>query len=289
MAYLTSGRDKIMGSSVSTDANVVTVIDENSTDEQVPSALATKAYVDNKEVKISAEEDNKIEIKDDGIFIGKDYVEITQAEYDLLTEEEKKDIVFYITDTNINDNNNTTNIVTIIDENCTDEQVPSAKAVHDKFQEVFQSVDNGKSLIASAITDKGIDTSKDDTFETMANNINSINISADIDSIHTAMIDLGYSYTDLDGIDSDKTAYIISKWFVLKSPTDNVDIILDVANTDTFTDWITDDEITDFGDYINPTYSTTQITVSEDTASGMFVSEELTVDESYTVNEGTVN
>ena len=63
MAYLTSGRDKIMGSSVSTDANVVTVIDESSTDEQVPSALATKAYVDNKEVKISTEENNKIEIK----------------------------------------------------------------------------------------------------------------------------------------------------------------------------------------------------------------------------------
>ena len=48
MAYLTSGRDKIMGSSVSTDANVVTVIDATSTDEQVPSALATKAYVDSK-------------------------------------------------------------------------------------------------------------------------------------------------------------------------------------------------------------------------------------------------
>ena len=289
MAYLTSGRNKIMGSSVSTDANVVTVIDDTCTDEQVPSALATKAYVDNKEVKISTEENNKIEIKDDGIFVSKDYVEITQAEYDLLTEEEKKDIVFYITDTNINDNNNTTNIVTIIDENCTDEQVPSAKAVHDKFQEVFQSVDNGKSLIASAITDKGIDTSKDDTFETMANNINSINISGDMDSIHAAMRDLGYSFTDLDGIDIDKTACIISKWFVLKSPTDSVNIILDVANTDTFTDWITDDEITDFGDYINPTYSTTQLTVSADTTSGMFVSEELTVDESYPVHEGRGN
>ena len=204
------------------------------------------------------------------------------------------DIEYSISTPN-NSNVDTTNlvkkdsIVTVIDENVTDEQVPSAKVVYDKFQEVFQSVDNGKSLIASAITDKGIDTSNDDTFETMANNINSINISGDIDSIHTAMVDLGYSFTDLDGIDSDKTAYIISKWFVLKSPTDNVDIILDVANTDTFTDWITDDEITDFGDYINPTYSTTQLTVSADTTSGMFVSEELTVDESYPVHEGRGN
>ena len=40
MAYSTSGRNKIMGSSVSTDANVVTVIDENSTDEDIPSTKA---------------------------------------------------------------------------------------------------------------------------------------------------------------------------------------------------------------------------------------------------------
>lgn len=180
-------------------------------------------------------------------------------------------------------------IVTVIDENVTDEDIPSAKAVYDKFQEVFQSVDNGKSLIASAITDKGIDTSKNDTFETMANNINSINVSGDIDSIHTAMIDLGYSYTNLDGIDSDKTAHIISKCFVLKSPTDNVNIILDVANTDTFTDWMTDDEITDFGDYINPNYSATQLTVSKDTTSGLFISEELAVHELHTINKVEVD
>ena len=107
MAYLTSGRNKIMGSSVSTDANVVTVIDASSTDEQVPSALATKAYVDN----------------------NKDYIEITQAEYDLLTEEEKEDIVFYITD-GVSDDG----IVTAIDASSTDEQVPSAKAVYNEVK-----------------------------------------------------------------------------------------------------------------------------------------------------------
>ena len=110
MAYLTSGRNKIMGSSVSTDANVVTVIDETCTDEQVPTALATKAYVDNKDT-------------------GKDYVEITQAEYDLLTEEEKEDIVFYIKDGVTDDG-----IVTVIDENSTDEQIPTAKAVYNEIK-----------------------------------------------------------------------------------------------------------------------------------------------------------
>ena len=135
MAYLTIGKNKIMGSSVSTDANVVTVIDENVTDEQVPSALATKTYVDSKEVKISTEENNKIETKSDGIFVSKDYVEITQAEYDLLTEEEKEGIIFYITD-GVSDDG----IVTVIDASSTDEQIPSAKAVYTAIQNVSGGV-----------------------------------------------------------------------------------------------------------------------------------------------------
>ena len=106
MAYLTSGKNKIMGGSVSTDANVVTVIDDTCTDEQVPSALATKAYVDN----------------------SKEYVEITQAEYDLLTEEEKEGIVFYIVDAVTN------GLVTAIDATSTDEQIPTAKAVYDEIK-----------------------------------------------------------------------------------------------------------------------------------------------------------
>ena len=106
MAYLTSGRNKIMGSSVSTDANVVTVIDASSTDEQVPSALATKAYVDN----------------------NKECVEITQAEYDALSEEEKEGIVFYIKDAVTN------GLVTAIDASSTDEQIPTAKAVYNEIK-----------------------------------------------------------------------------------------------------------------------------------------------------------
>ena len=42
------------------------------------------------------------------------------------------------------------------------------------ISETFTSVSNGKSLVASAITDKGISTSSDATFETMAQNIEAI-------------------------------------------------------------------------------------------------------------------
>ena len=42
------------------------------------------------------------------------------------------------------------------------------------ISETFTSVSNGKSLVASAITDKGVSTSSDATFETMAQNIEAI-------------------------------------------------------------------------------------------------------------------
>lgn len=48
------------------------------------------------------------------------------------------------------------------------------KIITQKLNEVFQSVSSGKSLIASAITDKGVTTRSDATFETMANNISKI-------------------------------------------------------------------------------------------------------------------
>lgn len=48
------------------------------------------------------------------------------------------------------------------------------KVITTKLDEVFQSVSNGKSLIASAITDKGIVTISDATFEEMALNISRI-------------------------------------------------------------------------------------------------------------------
>ena len=48
------------------------------------------------------------------------------------------------------------------------------KTIKGAINELFQSVSNGKDLIASAITDKGIITSNTDTFQQMAYNINLI-------------------------------------------------------------------------------------------------------------------
>lgn len=48
------------------------------------------------------------------------------------------------------------------------------RAITARLNEVFQSVSNGKTLIAAAITDKGVDTAATDTFQTMATNIESI-------------------------------------------------------------------------------------------------------------------
>ena len=47
-------------------------------------------------------------------------------------------------------------------------------ANYSDFQEVKISVSNGKSAIASAITDKGVSTAYDATFQTMSDNIRSI-------------------------------------------------------------------------------------------------------------------
>jgi hypothetical protein len=51
------------------------------------------------------------------------------------------------------------------------------KIITEKLNEVFQSVSNGKSLLASAITDKGVETDANATFETMSENISAITIS----------------------------------------------------------------------------------------------------------------
>ena len=52
--------------------------------------------------------------------------------------------------------------------------------VNTELAEVKQSVSNGKSLIASAITDKGIETLSDATFQTMADNIRLIQTSNNV-------------------------------------------------------------------------------------------------------------
>lgn len=55
--------------------------------------------------------------------------------------------------------------------------------INEKYQELFQSVSNGKSKIAGAITGKGVSTSATDTFDKMANNINRIITSSEIGGV----------------------------------------------------------------------------------------------------------
>lgn len=59
----------------------------------------------------------------------------------------------------------------------------TATNVEGALSELFQSVSNGKTLIASAITDKGIPTSNIDTFEVMAANIGNIITSSSSDTL----------------------------------------------------------------------------------------------------------
>ena len=60
-------------------------------------------------------------------------------------------------------------------EDGTDIELPTTnKTVKGSIVELFQNVSNGKQLIATAITDKGVATSSDSTFQTMATNIGNI-------------------------------------------------------------------------------------------------------------------
>lgn len=55
------------------------------------------------------------------------------------------------------------------------------EAVSADVEECFQSVSNGKALVASAITDKGVTTAADATFQQMATNIGQIETATSID------------------------------------------------------------------------------------------------------------
>ena len=59
------------------------------------------------------------------------------------------------------------------------------KVITAKLNEVFQSVSDGKSKIAAAITDKGINTAADATFNTMSENIKKIETGSSIQKDNT--------------------------------------------------------------------------------------------------------
>lgn len=75
-----------------------------------------------------------------------------------------------------------------------------ATNVQEAIEEVFQDVSNGKKIIATAITDKGITTSSNDDFQTIADNINQIKTGVDV-SINNKAINFDF---DLELFDIDR-------------------------------------------------------------------------------------
>ena len=81
----------------------------------------------------------------------------------------------------------------------TEELSTTAKTLKGAINEVFQSVSSGKTLIASAITDKGVSTSNNDTFQTMANNIKSIS---------TGTQEVNYTFDTVAEMKSDSSPFV---------------------------------------------------------------------------------
>ena len=88
---------------------------------------------------------------------------------------------------------------TVISLSPTDETLLS-----DEISSLKSSVSNGKSLIAAAVTDKGVPTAASDSFTTMSNNIRKIN-----DPVPSQSLPEGY--TQVNYILTDGKAYINSE------------------------------------------------------------------------------
>ena len=113
-------------------------------------------------------------------------VYLTQAEYDALPASKLTDGKIYKVKTtgvpwsvltagagiDITSNTISADMSTAVYDNTT--SGATATNMQDAMDEVFQSVSNGKTLIAAAITDKGVSTAATDSFQTMASNISSL-------------------------------------------------------------------------------------------------------------------
>ena len=90
---------------------------------------------------------------------------ITNSDYLMMTQNGESKKIKANTFSTKTELENLQNIVNNLNENC---------ATKSELDELKISVSNGKTLIADAITDKGVQTSATDTFQTMANNIRDI-------------------------------------------------------------------------------------------------------------------
>ena len=107
----------------------------------------------------------------------------------------------------------------------------TAQDLKGAINEVFQSASNGKTLIANAITGKGVSTSNTDTFQTMATNINSIQTVSDASGIIFTLNNKKYKLSK-----NDKGEYIATllTYSVTSNLThctlDNTDTSIDYGN-----------------------------------------------------------
>ena len=97
-----------------------------------------------------------------------------------------------------------------------------------QVSDLFQSVSNGKQLVASAITDKGVDTLADATFETMAENISNIT-AGDLSAIYSALNKHGLGTSGKE--DEEKIANIIQDLLTLAYLSQDTGIVEDFTDS----------------------------------------------------------
>ena len=106
----------------------------------------------------------------------------------------------------------------------------SSFKIQEELDKLFQSVSNGKNLIASAITDKGVETLADATFEQMAENIGGIS-SGGYSQTNSA---LGGKGLAVSGDESDEVlSDVITDLFGLTTPL--VDTTANISRLDSTT------------------------------------------------------
>ena len=87
----------------------------------------------------------------------------------------------------------------------------SIESLNNTTNQLFQSVSNGKSKVAAAITDKGVDTASNASFDDMANNIKNISSSGGDIPTDPNFVNTGDATAIADDILSGKTAYALGQ------------------------------------------------------------------------------
>ena len=126
------------------------------------------------------------------------YIKKTWGDGDPITDAALNKMEAAIDGVNKKIGNNRSQIKEIVSQVGTETLPTTSQTLKGSIRELFQFVSNGKTLIASAITDMGIATSNTDSFEIMANKIRQIT---------TGTTGTG-DYTDISYIESTGTQYI---------------------------------------------------------------------------------